>query len=90
LSSLFKTLDILSKERGPALDLARAVSYYLTARLSKLPPQDLAGLFGRDRVTVKSGIERIATLVAKDKDLAARVAKLAAGLGAKSARAAAS
>jgi hypothetical protein len=75
-----KAPAILSKERGQELDLARAIAYYLTARLSKLPVPEIAGLFERDRVTLKSGIARIERLVTEDKDLAARVATLEEGL----------
>jgi chromosomal replication initiation ATPase DnaA len=75
-----KELALLSKERGKELDLARAVAYYLTARLSGLPHPEIAGLFERDRVTLKSGIARVERLVSEDKELAAKIAKLEEGL----------
>jgi hypothetical protein len=53
---------------------------YLAARLSKLPPKELAGLFDRDRVTVRTGILRIETLVKKDRALAAHITRLEASL----------
>jgi hypothetical protein len=71
-----KERDIVSKERGREIDLARAVFYYLAQRLSGLSLPALASLFKRDRVTLRSGIRRIDALVSEDKDLAARIAKL--------------
>jgi chromosomal replication initiation ATPase DnaA len=68
--------EILSKERGRELDLARAIAYYLAARVVGLPLPALAGLFGRDRVTLWAGIARIELLASEGKSLAARLTRL--------------
>lgn len=65
--------DIKGRNQSRDIVLPRQVSMFLTRKITNLSQQDIGKIYGRDHSTVISSVNKISSLMEKDKDFAGKI-----------------